>query len=166
LSRATWIQLFVFLHVLGAITAVGPTLTYGLWLRLGEREGPQQRVFVLRNVSWVDNHLATPAFIAQAVTGLTLILLLEIDFFQTAWLLLGVTLYVALTVFAMAVYAPTIRRQIQLAERTAADPANQDASREYAAVAARARTFGIVAVVIVLAIVFLMVVKPDLWSAG
>lgn len=166
MSRATWIQLFAFLHVLGAIAAVGSTLTYGLWFRLGDRAGPAQRAFVLRSVSWIDNHLATPAFMAQAVTGVILILLIEIDFFQTAWLLLGVALYVVMTLFAIAVYAPTVKRQIALAERAAADPAERDPNGGYAAVARRSRTYGIAAVMLTLAIVYLMVVKPALWSAG
>lgn len=166
MSRSTWIQLFAFLHVLGAIAAVGPTLTYALWFRIGDRESLAHRAFVLRGVSWVDNHLATPAFMAQGLTGIILILLLEIDFFQTAWLLLGVSLYVVMTVFAVAVYAPTIKRQIDLATRGAAAPEDEDVGRQYAAVAARAQAYGIVSVALVLGIVFLMVVKPGLWSVG
>jgi uncharacterized membrane protein len=166
MSRSTWIQVFLFLHILGAITAVGPTLSYALWLRLGERGSASERSFALRGISWVDSHLATPAFIAQAVTGIVLILLLEIDFFETAWLITGVSIYVVLTVFAIAVYAPVVKRQVALAGRLAAEPGDETAGREYAEVASRARTFGIVATVLVLVIVYLMVVKPTLWSAG
>jgi uncharacterized membrane protein len=166
MSRSTWIQVFVFLHILGAITAVGPTLSYALWIRLGERGSAAERSFALRGISWVDNHLATPAFMAQAATGIVLILLLEIDFFETAWLITGVGIYVVLTVFAIAVYAPVVKRQVALAERLAAEPGDETAGREYPDVAARARTFGIVATVLVLVIVYLMVVKPTLWSAS
>src|SRR5688500_12296068 len=62
MSRSTWIQVFLFLHILGAITAVGPTLSYALWVRLGERGSAAERSFALRGISWVDSHLATPAF--------------------------------------------------------------------------------------------------------
>jgi uncharacterized membrane protein len=166
MSRTTWIEVFLFLHILGAIAAVGPTLSYALWNRLGERGSASERSFALRGISWVDSHLATPAFIAQAVTGIVLILLLEIDFFETAWLILGVSLYVMLTVFAIAAYAPVVKRQVALAERLASEPGDDAFAREYAEVAGRARTFGIVAIVLVLIIVYLMVVKPELWSAG
>jgi uncharacterized membrane protein len=166
MSRTTWIQVFLLLHVLGAITAVGPTLSYALWARLGERGSAAERSFALRGISWVDNHLATPAFMAQAVTGIVLILLLEIDFFQTAWLILGVSIYVVLIVFAVAAYAPVVKRQVALAEQLASEPGNEAVGREYAEVAAKGRTFGIVATVLVLIIVYLMVVKPELWSAG
>jgi hypothetical protein len=68
-SRSTWIQLFLFLHIFGAVAAVGPTLTYAVWITRGERQGPDMRAFAVRGTSWVDAHLATPAFMAQAVTG-------------------------------------------------------------------------------------------------
>ena len=162
MSRTTWIQVFVFLHVLGAITAVGPTLTYGLWLAQGDRAGPQMRAFVLRTTSWVDRHLATPSFVLQAFTGMALVLLLRISFFDTHWLLAGVAIYVVTVVFAMVVYAPTVRRQNDLADRVAADPNDAASASEYEAVARRARTFGILTIVLTLAIVFFMVVKPSL----
>jgi uncharacterized membrane protein len=166
MSRASWIQVFLFLHVLGAIAAVGPTLTYALWLVRAEKAGPQHRAFVLRTTSWVDGHLATPAFILQAVTGVVLVLLQRWRFFHTAWLLTGVAIYVATAVFAVTLYAPVVRRQIALAERLAEASEDQAVSVEYSVVAARARAFGIAAIVLTIAILYLMIVKPTLWSAG
>jgi len=165
-TRATWIQIFLFLHVLGAIAAVGPTLTYAMWLFRGERAGAEVRAFVLRTISWVDGRLATPAFMVQAVTGTALILLLKLRFLHTAWLLAGIGVYMLLTAFAVGVYAPTVRRQITLAERVATDPANSDLGAEYEGVASRARAFGMLAIALTLAILYFMVVKPKLWSAG
>jgi uncharacterized membrane protein len=165
-TRAFWIDAFVFLHVLGAITAVGPTLTYGLWISRATPGDLGVRAFVLRTVSWVDRHLATPSFMVQAATGTALVLLLRLRFWHTAWLLGGVGLYALTAVFAITVYAPVIRRQIALAERAAADPADPAVEADYRRTAARARTLGLAAVALTLAIVFLMVVKPALWSAG
>ena len=166
MSRETWIQVFLFLHIFGAIAAVGPTLTYGLWNAQAERADPGVRAFVLRTVSWVDNHLATPAFIVQAFTGIALVLLLRLRFWHTAWLVTGVAIYVVTAIFAITVYAPVVRRQIDLAERVAADPTAADLRTEYAAVAARARAMGITAGVLTVAILYFMIVKPTLWSAG
>ena len=166
MSRGTWIQVFLFLHIFGAIAAVGPTLTYGQWNARAEGADPGVRAFVLRTVSWVDNHLATPAFIVQAATGIALVLLLRLRFWHTAWLLTGVAIYVVTAVFAMTVYAPAVRRQIDLAERIAANPADHGLEAEYAAVAGRARAMGITAGLLTLAILYFMIVKPTLWSAG
>jgi uncharacterized membrane protein len=166
MSRATWIQLFLFLHVFGAIAAVGPTLTYGLLLMLGERRGPQQRAFAMGAIGWIDNHLATPAFIVQAGTGSALIFLERWTFYRTAWLLTGVGIYVVVAVVAMTLYAPMVRRQRTLAEQLAEEPADPNLNRVYATVAVRARAVGILVAVLTVAILYFMIVKPELWSAG
>src|SRR5437870_3845182 len=108
MSRAFWAQVFLFLHVTGAVASVGPTLAYGVWLSQGERAGPEFRAFALRSISWVDRHLATPAFMVQSLTGMALVLLLRIPFFHTGWLLAGVGIYVATAVFAVVAYAPVV----------------------------------------------------------
>src|SRR3989337_292080 len=40
MTRADWFRVFLFLHALGAVAALGPTLTYGLWVRRGGLAGP------------------------------------------------------------------------------------------------------------------------------
>jgi len=165
-DRGTWIQVFLFLHVFGAIAAVGPTLTYGLWNARAERIDPATRAFVLKTVSWVDNHLATPAFIVQAATGTALFLLLRLRFWHTAWLLTGVATYIVTVIFAITAYAPVVRRQIALADEVAAHPNDAALQAEYAGVAARSRVMGITAGVLTMAILYFMIVKPTLWSAG
>ncbi len=165
-SRSAWIQVFLFLHIVGAIAAVGPTLTYGMWIARAERMDPKIRAFVLKTVAWVDNHLATPAFIVQAATGTALFLLLKLRFWHTAWLLTGVAVYAVTAVFAVTLYAPVVKRQIVLTEQVAGDPANEALRRDYATLAVRARAFGIAAAVLTMAILYFMIVKPALWSAG
>jgi uncharacterized membrane protein len=145
---------------------VGPTLTYGLWTARAEKAGPDHRAFAVRTVSWIDNHLATPAFMLQAVTGVVLLLLLRLRFFHTAWLLSGVAVYVITAIFATTVYVPVVRRQIGLAEQLAGDNSNASLNAEYASVAARSRAFGITTGILTLTILYFMIVKPALWSAG
>ncbi len=166
MSRATWIDIFLFLHVMGAIAAVGPTMTYAMWARLGERAGVQQRSFAVNGINWVDSHLAPPAFMAQAVTGIVLILLLRVSFIHTAWLLVGVSIYVVVVVLAVVALTPAVKRQIEVADRTAANPGDEGAERAFAAAVGRVRSIGVLVGFLTLAIVFFMVVKPALWSAG
>jgi uncharacterized membrane protein len=165
-SRAAWVQLFGFLHVLGAIAAVGPTLTYGLLAFLGERRGPAHRAFALDAIGWIDRHLATPAFVVQAGTGTALIFLARWRFLQTAWLLLGVAIYALVALLAVTVYAPLVRRQRALAHTLAARPTDPGLASRYAEAARRSRALGVLVVVLTLAILYLMVVKPPLWSPG
>ncbi len=162
MDRADWARLFLFLHVLGAVTALGPTLTYGLWGRRAEEAGGEVRAFALRTISWVDRRLATPSYVAQLVTGLVLVWLLRLDLLGTPWLLASLVLYAGVVVFAVALYAPTFRRQRDLAARLAEDD-DPALAPEYRAVAARATRYGLVAVALTLAILYLMVAKPALW---
>jgi hypothetical protein len=70
-------------------------------------------------------------------------------------------IYVLLTGLAIAVYAPSFRRQREIAEAIADGTADES---EYAAVASRATAWGMVVVGLTLVIVVLMVWKPVLWN--
>jgi uncharacterized membrane protein len=161
--RETWFRIFLLLHILGAIAAVGPTLTYGLWAYRADK-APEHRSYILDTISWVDGHMATPAYITQAFTGIALILVAEWDFFDTAWLLTGVILYVLTTVVAIVVYAPTVRRHRAAAAALHPSPGDAALQAAYASAAATSRTQGIVVTIMTLGIVFLMVWKPALWN--
>jgi uncharacterized membrane protein len=154
----------LFLHVLGAISALGPTLTYGLWVAWAEKADPGSRAFVLRSISRIDGRLATPSYVLQALTGVGLIVVYDFSVFHTPWLLTGVSLYVVITVVAITRYAPAFREQSALADRIAAAPDDADARERYERVAARSRIYGLVAVVLTILVVLLMVTKPALWE--
>ena len=87
------------LHVLGAVVALGFSLSYGLWVRRGEADGPNGRAFALRTISWIDRRITTPAFIAQLVTGLLLIATIDWDLLRRAWLELSLGIYLVVKGF-------------------------------------------------------------------
>lgn len=157
-------SLVLVLHVLGAVVALGFSLSYGFWIRRGEVDGPGPRAFALRTVSWIDRRITTPAYIAQLVTGLLLVASMDWGLLRAAWLELSLGLYSALTVLAIAVYAPSFRRQRILAERIAAGEGEGDGGSAYAAAASTARAWGMVVTTMTLAILVLMVWKPVLWN--
>lgn len=161
MSRDVWIRIVLVLHVLGAIAGLGVNLTYLPLMALGERAGTKQRALVLRAIQRIDRRLATPAYAAQLVTGLLLVWLLRMDVFATSWLVTGIALYLFALVFAIAVYAPTFRRQLAKADAMA--DGDGPVGPEYRALAARAARMGAVLIVVVVGIVVLMVSKPQLW---
>ncbi len=163
MDKLFWGKVFLFLHVMGAIAALGPTLTYRIWTSLAEKADAGTRAFILRSISLLDARLPTPAFIAQAVTGVFLIWLRGWSFFSTGWLVIGVALYIAMVVTAVAVYAPAFQRQRMLAEAIAADPSNGEAVGAYAVAARTSTMYGIVVTALTVVIVYLMVWKPNLW---
>lgn len=149
--------LFLVLHVLGAIVAVGFSLSYGLWLARGDATGAAERVFALRTISWIDRRMTTPAYVLQVVTGLVLVAMTDWDRLRQSWLALSILLYVVLVALAIVRFAPAHRRQTALAGRLAA---GEDVAADYAAAATSARAWGILVTLLTLAIVVLMVAKP------
>ena len=151
------IRLFLVLHVLGAIVAVGFSLSYACWLARGNATGAAERAFALRTISWIDRRVTTPAYVLQLVTGLVLVGMLGLDIFQQAWLKVSVGLYVILTVLAITRFAPAHRRQTALAQRLAG---GEDVTTAYGEAAREAAQWGRGVVALTLAIVVLMVTKP------
>ncbi len=154
------IRLVLVLHVLGAVVAVGFSLSYGLWMARGDATGAAERVFALRTVSWIDRRLTTPAYVLQLVTGLWLVFLVNTDLLRQSWLEISIGLYVALTIVAITRYAPAHRRQTMLAEQLSTDPAVEPT---YRAAAQRAQRLGVVVTILTLTILVLMVTKPRWW---
>jgi uncharacterized membrane protein len=132
-------------------------MTYGIWLARAGRD-PQHLGFALRGVKILDDRMANPAYAFLLVTGILMTLIAGIPL-TTPWILTALVLYVAVVLIGLFGYTPTLRRQIQLVE------AGQAGSSDYAALSRRGTILGIVLAVLVLAITFLMVVKPPLWSS-
>ena len=145
-----------WLHIVSAMVAVGANATYGVWLARAKRQ-PAVLPFTLRSVKWIDDRLANPAYAVLLVTGLGMAHLGRIPL-STPWLATALTLYVLVTLIALLGYTPTLRKQIEALDSTGLD------SPEYRVLASRAGKLGGVLAVMVLAIVYMMVVKPVLWG--
>jgi hypothetical protein len=147
----TWYTLIKYLHVLLAITAVGSNITYGVWKTLGARE-PAHAPFALKGIAFIDNRVANPAYGGLLITGLVLLAVGQVGF--RGWVIAALILFVLLIVVAIGFYSRVVRQQIQVMD------AEGVASATYKRLDGQATTYGIVSLVIALAIVFMMVVKP------
>ena len=67
---------------------------------------------------------------------------------STAWLIVGVSIYALMMVFAVTVYAPAVRRQRLLAERIAAEGESAVVAQQYGAARGRAIAMGIAVAVL------------------
>jgi uncharacterized membrane protein len=139
------------LHILFVITAVGSNLTYGVWQARAGND-PEHESFALRGVKFLDDHVANPAYVLVLVTGLTMAWWHWS--YTIHWIQAAIVLYVIMLLFGLAVYSPALTRQIEALERDGPQ------SSAYRSAALRATTFGIAVMVPILAILFLMVVKP------
>ncbi len=103
---------------------------------------------------------------AQAVTGEFLVWLARFSFLHTAWLLVGISRYVIVTVLAVAILAPVVRRRNEIADRAPNEGTNPQLEAVYKRLGGQARNIGITVAVLTIGILCFMIVKPPLWSAG
>jgi uncharacterized membrane protein len=148
--------LLVFLHVLGAIVAVGPAFAFPLFGSMAARE-PLHANFASRLNQLIEDRIVAPIVLLTGVTGVALIWYRGIPLLDSAyrWLLVSIVVYAAALVVSLFVQRPTLLRVIELS----AGP--QAPGPELAATVGRVGRNGKILTVLTLAIVFLMVVKPS-----
>lgn len=143
-----------FIHVLLAITAFGSNITYAAWNARSAQQS-EHLSFALRGIKFIDDYIANPCYGLLLVSGVTLVFVGKFPW--PTWIITALVLYVVAIVIALAGYSPSLRRQIAALEAEGSQSAN------YLRWAGRARVTGIATAPFILAIVFIMVVKPRLW---
>jgi uncharacterized membrane protein len=153
--------LFLFLHVMGAILAFGPTYAYSIMGAMAGRE-PQHANFSARQTEAIGNRLVYPLAAIQFVTGALLIIAGKIDVTATHWLELGILLYVFVFVYALTVQRNALLKLIELGSTPppAGTPPGPPPPIVLATVA-KIQRGGIGLGLCLVVIVFLMVVKPS-----
>ena len=142
-----------WLHILCAITALGANITYFLWLFRMDKNR-ESLLFTLRTIKIMDDWIANPAYVLAFFTGAGMLDIAGLPY-RTPWILTAVIIYAAVSVLGLFVYSPILKKQIKLAE-------NPDTA-EYKNIANTGLYLGAFITILVVAITFLMVVKPQLW---
>ncbi len=157
-----YIKLFLFLHVLGAIIAFGPTFTLPYLSNLAGRE-PQHANFMTRSAVAVSRGIIVPVALSMAVTGGLIIWSANIDPLAPAfrWLLLAIALYVAALGVSIFVQLPNARRIVELTATPPPPGATGGPPPELLARIQRAKIGSFVLMSLVVLIAFLMVTKPQ-----
>jgi uncharacterized membrane protein len=163
------LAILLFLHIGGGIVAFGPSFTFPIIGAKGGREREHVN-FALRLQELIASRLVLPLALFQGVTGLALIWKVRYDVFATGWLLLGILLYLVAISTALFVSLPTVRRLIAMTSGSppappvgappAGGPPPAGPPPQVAALARRGRLAGFFQLGLIVAIVFLMVVKP------
>lgn len=169
------VAILLFLHVLGAIVAFGPTFTFSLIASLS-RQYPQHGPFGIQLSALISKRLVLPMAVVQGLTGLGLVIAVPYDILAIHWLTLGIVLYLIDLAFAFWVQLPAVERMVAITKPAlagggpspaAAAPAGGALSGppagpppELAALGVRVRNGGFFMAALLVAIVFLMVVKP------
>jgi uncharacterized membrane protein len=147
----------LFLHVLGAILAFGPTFAYSIMGSMAGKE-PQFANFSTRQTEAIGNRLVYPLAIFQGVTGVLLIWAASFDVLGTGWLAAGIVLYLITLTYALTIQRNAVHHLIEL---TSTPPApGSPPNPEIPATVKRIQRGGIFLALMIVVIVFLMVVKP------
>lgn len=167
-----WFQLFLFLHILTAIVAFGPSFAFPLIGRMGAQE-PQHGNFSMRISEAIEKRIVIPAALTMPVTGVAMIVSAGIDW-QQPWLAAAIAIYAVAIVFAVAVQTRSVGRVIQMTS-AAPSPAGAGAAApmpagpgaavagpppELLAAVKRVQEGGMFLTVCIVAIVLLMVFRP------
>lgn len=161
-----WFPWFLFLHVLAAIIAFGPTFSFAIIGAMGGAE-PQHANFATRVSHRISDVLVTPFAISMPITGALMIWAAQIPLLErdARWLLLAIILYAIALGLALFVSRPNVNRIIAMSGGTAGAPAGPPSGppppEMLRAIGVVQRT-GMALVGLVVVIVFLMVMRPDL----
>ncbi|HET7169567.1 MAG TPA: DUF2269 family protein [Candidatus Limnocylindrales bacterium] len=150
----------LFLHVLGAVVAFGPTFAFSIIGSAGGAE-PQHANFGTRVSHLISSRLVYPIGITLPITGALMIWVLGINPLERPhwWLALGIVLYIIAYGYSFFVQRPIVD---QVIEMTSAPPPPGASGPPPAllALVKRIQQGGMMLGVILIAIIFLMVVKP------
>ena len=150
----------LFLHVLGAIVAFGPTFGFSFIGAMGGKE-PMHANFAVRVSETLSKRLVYPVGITLPITGVAIILILGLDLTSGAflWLDLGILLYIALYGYSFFVQRRIAERLIELTSAPP-PPGVSGPPPEVMALVKRLQQGGMALGIGLVVIIFLMVVKP------
>jgi Predicted integral membrane protein (DUF2269) len=159
-----WHALFpwlLFLHVLAAVVAFGPTFAFSTIGGLGGRE-PQHANFATRVSQTISSRLVYPIGITLPITGAAMILVLGIDLTSRAywWLDIAIVIYIVAYGYSFFIQRPIVERIIEMT--SAPPPAGATGPPpELMRLVKQVQRGGMMLGILLVVIVFLMVVKPQ-----
>ena len=148
----------LFVHVLGAILAFGPTFAFSIIGAMGGKE-PQHANFATRVSQTIGKRLVEPLAILQGITGVLLILISGRDLLSSQWLLLAIVLYLFALYFSLFIQSRWVSRIIEMT-MAPPPPGASGPPPGLVDVIKNVQRGGMLTGTIVVVIVFLMVVKP------
>jgi uncharacterized membrane protein len=155
-------ELWLFLHVLGAIAAFGFGF-YSPIYGMATRREPEHLNWFLRASARVSRGILIPVAISMAVTGTLLVASTGgMRRFEELWLMVSLLLYVIALGIILIGQRPITSRVIALTATPPSAGAPPGVSAELPALVRKLQVYGMVVLALVIVIVALMVWKPVL----
>jgi Predicted integral membrane protein (DUF2269) len=160
------LQLFLFLHVIGAIAVFGPTFMFPV-ITSQARKSPQNFPFAATLSEYIERRIVIPGAIVQGITGLILIGILQVNPLTNSayhWLIPGIALYLVAIVFAIMVQAKNAEKMVHLMAGMPPGPPPAGAPAgpppEVVELGKKLQQGGMFLTVLIVLIVIFMVTKP------
>lgn len=150
----------LFLHISAAIVGLGATFALSIAFPLALRmKDPRHLLFMHRLNGEVISKLASPALGLIIVTGIVQVVDSDFIEFSDAWISIAFVLVIAIGALQGAYFAKTDRKLAAMVESEIAKGATE-LSPEYQKEAQREGSMGALTGLLVIAAVFVMVIKP------
>jgi uncharacterized membrane protein len=149
-----YFEILLLVHIGGAILGFGPMFAHAVTGPLAARKGGSARTAILEGMLAVDKRLLLPvALVTQPLSGTLLIFESgrNKNFFSYEWLWVSILLYIVAFYLSGFVQTPALQRMIAMGS-------SDDAEME--SLTNRVSWTGLVMTLLLVAVVFLMVVKP------
>jgi len=158
-----WFSFWLFLHILAAIIAFGPTFAFPLIGPMIGKE-PMHGNFGLRIMEILEDRLVIPFALSMPVSGVGIIVAGPIYLGQP-WLLIGITLYLVAITFSLTVLRPATVKLIHMTEHPPAMAAGPGAAPagpppEMQKLVRRTQVGGMFTTALFLLIMIMMVFRP------
>lgn len=148
-------EFWLFLHILAAIIAFGPTLVFPIIGALAAKN-PGHLSFVAKLTDAIGRRLVFPFALSMAVSGTGLIMTRDISITENPWLGAAIVLYVIMLSLGGGHQLPVGARIVRLAEAAPPGPP----SEEIMGLIKRQKLVGIMLSLLILSILVMMVFKP------
>ncbi len=109
----SWFHLFLFLHIVAAIVAFGPTFTFPLVASLARKQ-PVHMPFALRSIEVMEERLVVPFVLTMPVSGLLMAFNIGIDWSRNVWLIAALCVYAVAVTFSVTVQGPTVKKMLAM----------------------------------------------------
>jgi len=159
--------LFLWIHVLSAIVAFGPTFAFPLIGAMGAKE-PIHANFGLRVSERISSRITVPIALTMPISGFLMVYFAHLDLSapSSRWLGLGIVLYIIALAVAIFLQKPTVHQLVELTSKAPPPPAPGSPAPSGPPPAAKVligkiQRNGMILAVLIVLIVLLMVVKPQ-----
>jgi len=156
---ASFVPFLLFLHILSAIVAFGPTFAFAIYGAQAGKE-PQHANFMARANHVVSDRLVFPLVLSMPVTGVLILIASGRDLTRSAWLVTAIAIYVFAVLYSYFVQRPATLKLIDLTSTPPPAGSTGGPPPEVLTTVAKIRRGGMILGLSVVVIVFLMVVKP------